>query len=67
MKVASGIINSINETIEALKADKHTLVEFNFPKLHLFRNFFFEYVYLSGIINGMTQRMEGHPPNMQAS
>lgn len=41
MQVAPGIINTINETIELLKNDNHSVVEFNFPKLSKFRDFFF--------------------------
>jgi Asp-tRNA(Asn)/Glu-tRNA(Gln) amidotransferase A subunit family amidase len=67
MKVAPGIINTIDETVEALRANKHKVVEFDFPQLHLFRDFFFEYVFVSGFLNGMFHRMEGHHPNSQAA
>ena len=41
-------------------------MEFKFPNMHLFRNFFFEYVFLSGFLNGMFKRMEGHHTSNQA-
>jgi hypothetical protein len=41
MQVAPGIVNTINETLDLLKSNNHSVVEFNFPKLSKFRDFFF--------------------------
>lgn len=43
------------------------MVEFEFPKLHLFRDFFFEFVHQSGFLNGMIERMNGHLTAAQAA
>lgn len=67
MKVAPGIINSIEETVELLRKNHHHVVEFEFPKLDKFRDFFFEFIHQSGFLNGMVERMKGHYTTNQAT
>lgn len=65
MKVAPGIINTIKETIELLEKNNHSIVEFKFPKLNKFRDFFFEFVYQTGFLTPVHRRMEGHHTSHQ--
>lgn len=65
MKLAPGIVNTIQETITLLEKNNHTVVEFTFPKLAKFRDFFFEFVHHTGFMNPVYIRMEGHETSPQ--
>ena len=63
--LAPAVKNVLDETVELLKKQGHEVVEFNFPYLHHFRNFFFKVLNNVGFINAMRTRIEGEFPMIQ--
>ena len=66
MKVAPAIRNAMNETIEELKKNGHEVVEFKFPKLFKFRNFFFQLITITQYLQAVVKRLgkESEIPQM---
>ena len=57
MQVAPAIKNAMNETIESLKKDGHEIVEFKFPNLYKFRNFFIQILAMTQFVENTVKRL----------